>query len=145
MFAYNLGHKLRNDVNTQYNSRLTGNLHKDFDKRWRQAGDEENTDIPKYSSLNDSKMNSFLYQKADINVKDASYIKLRDLTFAYTLPQYISTKFYTENLKLSLQASNLFYIAFNGEGIDPEAFDLDNGTRTLRYGPSFSFSISAAF
>lgn len=148
MFIYNLGHKMRNDTNSFWSGRLTGNIHKDFNKRWRQEGDENITNIPSYVSNTKESVTRReynFYQYADINVLNASYIKLRDLSLSYSLPKNICSKFASENIKVRLQAANLFYIAANKEGIDPEAQNLRYGKRTTHYGPSYSVGLTINF
>lgn len=147
MFIFNLGHKLRNDVNTFYNGRITKNLHKDFDNRWRQPGDENKTNVPAYiaSTVKDNTLRGWMYSKSDINVLSASYIKLRDLTFAYLLPQSLCNKISAESVKIRCQAGNLFYWAANGQGIDPEAFNNFYGTRNSRYKATWSLGLSINF
>ena len=73
MFVYNLGHKMRNDVNQFYAGRITSNLHKDFDKRWRQPGDENITDIPSYEAntkTSTTRRDISLYRFSDQQVLD---------------------------------------------------------------------------
>ena len=145
MFIYNLGHKMRNDVNSFWHGRLTSNIHKDFADRWREPGDEARTDIPSYmsnSNQSTTRRETNFYRYADINVLDASYVKLRDLTFSYTLPADFCRKLSCDNIRLRLQASNLFCIAANDEGIDPEAHNLRYGYRGDHYGPSFSVGLN---
>lgn len=146
MIIYNLGHKMRNDVNTFYGGRVTTNLHKDFDKRWRQAGDR--TDIPSYEPnvmLGETRRYTNFYRYADINVLSASYIKLRDVTLSYSLPRTLCDKLSAETVKVRFQASNLLYWAANKEGIDPEAHYYSSAMRTTRFGPTFSFGLSINF
>ena len=145
MFIYNLGHKMRNDVNSFWSGRLTANIHKDFDSRWRKPGDEALTDIPSYVSngqLSVSRREENFYRFADINVVDASYIKLRDLSLTYLLPKTVCDKFSCDNVKLRLQVSNLFYWAANGKGIDPESHSFRNGGRLSQFGPSYSVGLT---
>ena len=145
MFIYNLGHKMRNDVNTFWSGRLTENINKDFTGRWREPGDELLTDIPSYvanENESTSRREMSFYQYADINVLNASYVKLRDVTLSYTLPQVFCHKLLCDNIRIRLQASNLFYIAANNKGIDPEAYNLRSGIRADHYGPSFSIGLN---
>ena len=148
-FIYNLGHKLRNDINTQYTYRLTGGLHNDFTARWKAPGDEARTDIPAYFPLSDTSINendvTSLYRYADINVLSASYLKLRDLSLSYTLPEKICGKIGTRSITIGAQVSNLFYIAANGQGIDPEAFSLSAGVRSDRFRPAFTANLNIEF
>lgn len=148
MFVYNLGHKMRNDVNQFYTGRITSNLHKDFDKRWRQPGDENITDIPSYeanSKTSTTRRDISLYRFSDQQVLDASYIKLRNLSLAYALPSGICDRLSAENIKIRFQVSNLFYWAANHQGIDPEAMNLRNGVRATQFGPSWSIGLTVNF
>jgi TonB-linked SusC/RagA family outer membrane protein len=144
MFIYNLGHKMFNTAAT-YSGRLTRNLNKEFDNRWRNVGD--NTNIPSYvanTSL-EARRNTDFFTRGDINVLSASYVKLRDLSISYSLPANICNKLYTDKIKLRLQVSNLLTIAANKYGIDPEAHNLTNGIRYNRFGPSYSIGLSVNF
>ena len=59
-----------------------------------------------------------LYQNA---VYDNSYIKFREATITYNLPQGITNKLHFQNLSLSLIGRNLFYIYKTlPHGLDPE-------------------------
>lgn len=149
MFIFNAGHKLRNDINTQYTYRLTGELHNDFAKRWKRPGDELKTDVPAYFKLDNTSINESdvlsLYKYADINVLNASYIKLRDIALTYHFPESITSAIRAENMSVRVQASNLCMIALNGEGIDPEAFYLSGGSRGERYNPYFTFGLNIGF
>lgn len=148
-FIYNFGHVLRNDVNRTFSYRLGSNLHNDFSKRWKQPGDESKTDIPAYYSLKNSSINesdiTYLYKYADINVLDASYIKLREVSMGYRLPSSACRHINAQSAMLRLQASNLATFAFNGEGIDPEAFYLSAGSRADRFKPFVSASLNIEF
>lgn len=148
MFVYNLGHKMRNDVNSFYSGRITSNLHKDFDKRWRQEGDERFTDIPSYISNTKeagTRRDDNLYRFSDKQVLNASYVKLRNLSLAYQLPQRICDRLSADRIKVRLQAANLFCLAANKEGIDPESMNFKYGTRTTHYGPSYSVGLTIDF
>ena len=148
MFVYNLGHKMRNDVNTFYAGRAASNMHKDFDNRWRQSGDENKTNVPSYisnTSTDISRRNMVFYTHADINVLSASYVKLRDLTLAYSLPKQVCNTLFAEAVKIRVQVGNLFYMAANKEGIDPEAHNYYSGSRSTRFGPTWSAGLSINF
>ena len=148
MFVYNMGHKMRNDINTQYSYRLSGNLHNDFAKRWKRPGDEAVTDVPAYYKLDDTSVTESdvlgLYRYADINVLDASYIKLRDLSLAYYLPERACEAISAQSASVRFQVSDLFVIPFNGEGIDPEAFYL-RGSRGDKFHPMMTLSLNINF
>lgn len=147
-FIYNIGHVLRNDVNSTFSYRLSHNLHKDFALRWKKPGDEAITDVPAYYSLKNTSINesdvTMLYRYADINVLSASYIKLREVSVGYKLPVSACRAIHAESATVRLQASNLATIAFNGEGIDPEAFSF-GGSRTDKFNPFISASLNIEF
>jgi TonB-linked SusC/RagA family outer membrane protein len=147
-FIYNLGHVMRNDVNTTSSYRLGRNLHNDFAKRWKQPGDEQFTNVPAYYSLKNTAINEtdvlFLYKYSDINVITASYIKLREVSLGYRLPASACKALHVQHASARLQASNLATIAFNKEGIDPEAFYF-SGTRADRFHPFISASLDLEF
>jgi hypothetical protein len=147
-FIYNLGHVMRNDVNDKFSYRLERNLHNDFALRWKQPGDEAFTNVPAYYSLRNTEINEtdvlLLYRYADVNVLSASYIKLRELSLGYQLPQAACKALHVQNASARLQASNLWTIAFNGQGIDPEAFYF-TGSRAERFHPFVSLSVNVEF
>lgn len=147
MFAFNLGHKMRKDGMCFY-GRPGANLLKEVDKRWREPGDEAYTDVPRYSPERDYALISDAYYYADTRVLDASYIRMRDLSLSYTLPTSLCRKLKTERIRISGQIGNLFLIAFNGEGIDPEAYSYNVGNykaRQDKYGPSYSIGLNIDF
>lgn len=148
MFIYNFGHVMRDDINSQSSYRLCGNLHRDFAKRWKSPGDEEFTNVPAYYSLKNTGINetdvTYLYRYADINILDASYIKLRELSFGYRLPAPACNAIHARNASVRIQASNLFTIAFNGQGIDPECFYFSGG-RSDKFPPFVSASLNIEF
>lgn len=149
MFIFNCGHVMRNDINNQFSYRMEGEIHNDFSLRWRVPGDEKKTNVPAYFKLNDTYINETdvqtLYKYADINVLDASYIKLRDISLTYHLPVKACKAIRTSNVSIMLQASDLWLIPFNSEGIDPEAFYLSGGSRGERFRPYFTTGINIEF
>lgn len=149
MFIYNLGHVMRNDINDKFSYRFCENLHHDFALRWRAPGDEVTTDVPAYYSLKNSSINesdlTYLYRYADINVLPASYIKLREVSLGYNLPERACRAICAEKISVRLIASNLFTIGFNGQGIDPESFYLSSGSRSDKFHPYISASLNIEF
>lgn len=149
MFIYNFGHVMRNDLNTKYSYRFCENIHKDFAKRWQNPGDENVTDVPAYYSLKNSSINEtdlvYLYRYADINILPASYIKLREVSVGYRLPQRACKAIHAQGMNIRVIANNLATIAFNGQGIDPEAHHLSYGSRADKYYPYVSASLNIEF
>ena len=119
----------------------------DYDNRWRKAGDESFTDIPAWSVAKIATANYNLYYLGDKNILNASYIKLRDITLSYRLPQAFCSKLSTKSIMVKFQVGNLFYWAANNDGIDPEAYQLNTytGSRTDKFGPSYALELNINF
>lgn len=145
--VYNLGHVMLADVNeTYYDYRLTpysgsltsGNINEDFTKRWKVPGNEETTNIPSWvgdQSTNVSRRDVTYYTRGQLNVLDASYVKLRDLTLAYRLPEFLTKKIRANDISFNVQLSNVLLWKANKRGIDPEFQTesyLSGGVRNLR-------------
>jgi len=72
---------------------------------------------------------------------DASYLRLKSLTFGYTLPEALTQKAYIQKARIYFSAENLFTIKHTPKGFDPE---LDNSyeypmQRALSLGVSLTF------
>lgn len=149
MFVYNFGNKIWDDQLTYWYDRLGGNFHNDFDKRWRQPGDEEFTDIPSYLYTGKGRTYSYeknLYMYGDIHVLNGAFIKLRELKFSYDLQSKACKALRISGMSLYAQTNNLFYIAANKEGIDPEYAPYSNGSyRPNKMGPSWTLGLTVKF
>lgn len=124
LITYEGGHKIRNYdlpiLGSQYSS-LTGGyitaftpVNKRITERWRKAGDEATTNVPKASfaeSAGFSSALSTIYNYADINVLDASNIRLRNISLAYNLPSQLTRKAFVESARLQFNVENAFTIA----------------------------------
>lgn len=127
---YNFGFVLRRDVNELYTGRITarsfitGGIHSDFLQRWQQKGDEAITDIPAYDPVSNRAARTDLnyYTAADINVIKGDYVKLRDLTLSYDLPENIAGRIHAQGISLRVQLSNVMLWKANDYGIDPEFY-----------------------
>lgn len=115
MFIAKLGHKYRKDTfhGSNYNNRYVG-------QRWKQAGDENNTIYPTLESWN---MDLFYFPFCDVNIGNASYLKMRDLTLSYNFDKGLIRHIGMTNARIYLQARNLFRITGKECDIDPEAFE----------------------
>jgi len=138
---YNLGHVMFIDTpnETAYsgvplegvrNSFIHGNVHADFANRWQEPGDETNTNIPGYTPLSNSLNRDIRYYKyGDINVTSASYVKLRDISLSYSLPNAVVQKINASHISFRLMLNNVMLWKDNDKGIDPEFHDSPDGTR----------------
>lgn len=83
-------------------------------------------------------------------VKDADYIKFRQISFGYNLPSSILDKTFLSSATVSVIGSNLFYIKRSIENIDPEsAYNVGNGQGLEYYGlpstRSYGVSLNVKF
>ncbi|MNY10790.1 hypothetical protein D3C86_1437870 [compost metagenome] len=129
--VFNLGFVLRRDVNEFYtgriigNSFITGNIHAEFENRWKKSNDELITNIPAFDPSADraSRTDLNYYAAADINVVKGDYIKMRDITFSYQLPNSILKDLKIKNFSLRAQLNNVMLWRANKYGIDPEFYN----------------------
>jgi len=146
--VFNFGNVMRRDVDNFYYGRLshlsalnggftTGNVNAEFSDRWQKPGDEATTNIPSFvanQSVSASRRDPNYYIDGDINVVSAAFIKMRDITFTYSLPQLIAKKIAADQITVRAQVSNLMVWKSNKYGIDPEFQSDYLGNRNLPYG-----------
>ncbi len=82
--------------------------------RWQQPGDI--TDVPKSDGLN---VNNYI-DGGSRWLEDGSYLRLRNITLGYSLPQTAADRIKLSKLRLFLAANNLFTWT-KYSGLDPEA------------------------
>ncbi|RXQ88050.1 SusC/RagA family TonB-linked outer membrane protein [Ancylomarina salipaludis] len=100
----------------------SGQYYKEITKRWRKPGDELITDVPR-STFEADRGDGFrgrLWNYADRNFVDASFIKLRNLSLSYNLPEKYLSKIGAKSVAFSFQVDNAWYWAANNQGKDPE-------------------------
>lgn len=81
--------------------------------RWRKAGDIKQ--VQKVSTT----LNTFLVMGSDAAVSDASFVRLKNLSLAYRIPQNWQKMLHLNNCKIYLQCQNLLTIT-KYHGLDPE-------------------------
>lgn len=88
-------------------------------ERWQKVGDEK--PFSKYSATD---LMTFYpahaLAQSDASWKDASYLRLKNASLAWRLPEQWLTKVHMQNAKLYLQGQNLFTIT-KYKGLDPES------------------------
>ncbi|WP_321280377.1 TonB-dependent receptor [Marinifilum fragile] len=88
-------------------------MHKDMLNRWQKEGDV--TDVPRLDNSDGTNYNAvstrFLY--------DNDYLRLRNITLGYTLPNSLLEKVNLSRARVYVQADNLFTFVKH-EGMDPE-------------------------
>ena len=145
MFVYAGGHKLRKDT---YSINQESETHRDITQRWTPTNP---TDMPRMSFDYPSALrrtantvNSF-WQLGDNHVVNADYLKWRNVVFACYIPKDICERLRLQNAKVTAQLNNLLTWSAAGNDIDPEAYNLNTGTRSLPIATTALFGISFSF
>lgn len=120
------------------------NLPAEFADRWKQPGDEKNTNIPSFvgnSTTNALRRNTGYYTNGDLNVVSASYLKLRDVTLSYTVKPGVLTPIKAQSLNFYLQVTNFMIWKANHYDIDPEFQNVSY----LPFRHSYTFGANLSF
>lgn len=113
-FSFEYGHDMLNSTKSFLMTTATFGLHEDALDRWQEPGDQ--TDVPRLAFgdiLDNSTQNSTRF------LEDASYLRLRNLTFGYALPDDLIQDYGISRLRIYFQGTNL--LTFDNLSIgDPE-------------------------
>ena len=96
--------------------------------------------LNRYSSSNPSgtvakATNSPVPQVTDRYIEDASYLKLKNITFGYSFSKSLSSKIRAKNLRVYISAQNLFTITkYTGYNPEVNFYDNDNTKQGIDYG-----------
>lgn len=113
LFTYGLGHERYNLIRTSLDNPTKisrGSVSTNALRFWRQPGDV--TDIP------DPKKEA-TFRTDSGWLEDASYIRLRNIMLAYTLPQQLANTMHLKGLRIYLQGQNILTFT-SYTGLDPE-------------------------
>jgi TonB dependent receptor. len=112
------------------------NMSKEFINRWRKPGDEVNTDIPvlynynvymnlpqrKYSTGRSLIKGRDMYDNSSVRIAKTNVLRMRSLELSYNIPTSVLKKWGIESAMVSLQGTNLFFVADKAwGGMDPES------------------------
>ncbi|MGQ1911377.1 SusC/RagA family TonB-linked outer membrane protein [Marinifilum sp. RC60d5] len=120
--------------------------------RWRSSGDENSTNIPAILSwqfseqLSDAGLNPYqLYNKSDVRVADGGFVRLKDVSLDYQIPQNWLKNGFINSANLRFQAYNLALLYSDSKlnGIDPEYFQ--SGGISLPMARTYTFSVNLNF
>lgn len=142
MFIGNGGHVLLKDsYNGEYIGREPRNVNSDAANSWKAPGDELLTDIPMINT--NSPYGPTITRSSTKNIISGDYIKLREVILTYFLSDGLLNSTTIDRIQFNLKVGNLFYIAKNKLGIDPEAQGL--GSRFFPNNPSYSLGVTINF
>lgn len=146
LFIANGGHKLRTDIiSDSYFGNSFGasgftNITATIANRWRKPGDEATTNVPRLNSFNSNQ-----YNWSDISYQSADFIKLREVALSYLFDKKYFGSLPVNNIKVNFQVRNAWKWVANDLDIDPEAYKLTTGERTLPVTATYTFGILANF
>ncbi|SEL39031.1 TonB-linked outer membrane protein, SusC/RagA family [Aquimarina amphilecti] len=111
------------------NARFFDNQTTDQLRRWQQPGDI--TDVPqaRLFATNGQQASTRYLQESD-------FIRLRNLTLGYTIPQDVTKKFYMERVRIYFTGFNLLTFT-DYDGYDPESTADFNGDSNIQVGETF--------
>ena len=104
---------------------------KEFNNRWTVSGDEYRTNIPAIAARRQNKNDSELaiaynsYNYSTERIAKGDFIRMKEISLAYSFPKTMINSLGISNLSLKLQATNLFLIYADKKlnGQDPEFFN----------------------
>jgi TonB-linked SusC/RagA family outer membrane protein len=83
-------------------------------KRWQQPGDI--TDVPRFTTVG----NNYRLEQNSRYLEDGSFIRLKQLSIGYTIPEKTLSKLNIKNLRLYVSGTNLLLFT-KYSGLDPES------------------------
>ncbi len=116
--------------------------------RWRSPEQPGDGKTPRADRLGD--LHGFNNRPSSYQVEDASYLRLRNVTFAYTIPEKIAGKYFS-SIRIYTSGTNLFtktdYVGYNPEVNNQSTV---SGVQGEDYGAyplsrNFTFGINASF
>ncbi|MGS2763035.1 SusC/RagA family TonB-linked outer membrane protein [Sinomicrobium sp. M5D2P9] len=123
LFIYELGHKIRNTFLPMFNNSYSGatggyitNIRTVNDRirdRWLNPGDEAHTDVPRTVYEYDPDYSydlQSIYSYADVNILDASNLRLSNVSLAYQTSE-LAFGLGIENIRINFNVENVFTIA----------------------------------
>lgn len=86
--------------------------------RWQKSGDEK--PIQRYTQTSTEANTAFQdYRSSNMQLTNASYVRLKNIALSYSLPEDLSRKIKTKNARIYFQAQNV-YTFTKYSGLDPE-------------------------
>lgn len=139
------GHKFRLPVSSASNP-ING--YDNIADRWQVGHTQTNvpTLLDNIQSNAQYEMDQY-YMLADINVRDAAYLRLNEIAVGYTLPRSLIAKTPFKLINIQLQVRNLAQWTANKENVDPEAVIMSgySSNYTLPQSRSFVLGIKLNF
>lgn len=127
MFIYSGGHIMRdvaaNMLITKHPIYLASNTDKDMMNYWKSPADNNNPNInPAFMFGSQVRNAEDIWRAADKHAQRGDFIKLRDLTLGYTIPNRLVKKYNIQNARVNVQLQNIWWWAANKSDLDPEVW-----------------------
>jgi TonB-linked SusC/RagA family outer membrane protein len=129
-FQWSYGNDILNFTNTSLlnaGADITDNQVKEAAKRWQKPGDI--TNVPRYEYNPAEDGSSFNNYHSSRFIEDASYLRLKNVSLGYRIPEKYVARFKLSNARILLSATNLWTLS-RYSGADPEVSSLDGTTAT---------------
>ncbi|MFD2556182.1 SusC/RagA family TonB-linked outer membrane protein [Sphingobacterium tabacisoli] len=99
---------------------FNGVYHMDYFDRWQKPGDEQFTNVPAYSDVYNGN-GSTNYNFSDALITRGDLVRLRDITFGYTITKSRMPKLPFQSMRITGNVANLGLLwKANKEGLDPD-------------------------
>ncbi len=137
--TFKAGHYFRGESMNYGELFLSWNGHGDFDRRWRQTGDELDTHVPSLIYPNVGNRDNF-YANASVLVEKADHVRFQYVNIGYDIWRSRMAGSRLRSVQVFANAANLgLFWAANRRGIDPEYY----GGNALPPARSFSMGLKA--
>lgn len=114
-----------------------GNIQRwQMEECWNVQQDNRYPEYPRLEVMSNAGSNNTL--TSDFWVLNASYIKVRNIQFGYTLPKMMTQKFGASNLRVYVSLDNPLTFKKYRKGWDPENLTPDSSTNDGQYYPTLS-------
>lgn len=142
--VYKLGYYFRKyGMSTNYTD-LLKSPHDDYDRSWRNPGDEKRTNIPSLTYPEDNNRRDF-YHGSSIMVEKGDHVRLQDIAISYDLDRALIKGLPFDFLQLKVYINNIGLLwRANKAGIDPDVFD-DNSVTAVPNPKSVAIGIKVGF
>lgn len=118
--TYNLGYYIRRSAISYYNLVNNGMSGADYDRRWRQPGDEKNTTVPSFLYPVSNTQRDDFYRLSTANVLRGDNIRLDYLRLAYALDRQSVRKLPVRRAEFFVSGNNLAILwRANNKKLDP--------------------------
>ncbi len=107
---------------------------------------EDNRDAYYAPYTNDSNINNYNYQASTLTAQDGRYLRLKNLTIGYTLPDALLKKQNAiQSARVYLTGADLWETTLIKDGWDPEAARDAKGTKRYPFTRNFTFGVNLSF